>query len=540
MPAKVILKVLSGELGDSELVYDESLPIILGRARDCMPTVPNDKTYGTISRHHCMFDINPPNIRVRDMGSLNGTYVNGKSIGRRAAGQTPEEGRQAEYAEHDLKHGDQIGLGRRREAPLSFEVSIEQYYECDRCGKRLEDDIAAQCEREPGYLVCPECWPQEPTAPPPRKKDMGGPFDSFISSGSMEDVYEIEAPPQASAKGRFCACCNADVTHEAEGLGMGAYVCMECRENPRQIMHLLIDKANREELADLGSLKGYRLLDVIGSGGQGFVHLAEKIETGERVAIKMMLPQCVLNRRAQEKFVTEASNMLAFNHPNAVRVFSFGAYAGSFFYTMEYCEGGSADRLQKKMGGTLPVEIASHIILQTLDGLEAAASTPIKVVGKDGKVLAVHGLVHRDLKPQNIFLCGDEARPTAKIGDFGLAKAFESAGLAGYTRTGQMAGSPWFMARQQAVNYKYSKPEVDVYGAAASMYYMLTRQFPKDFPQGADPWRIVIEAKPVPILKRDPAISRKLAAVLDKALDDSKELAFKTAADLKAALQEAL
>ncbi len=69
---------------------------------------------------------------------------------------------------------------------------------------------------------------------------------------------------------------------------------------------------------------------------------------------------------------------------------------------------------------------------------------------------------------------------------------------------------------------------------------MLTRQFPKDFPQGADPWRIVIEAKPVPILKRDPAISRKLAAVLDKALDDSKELAFKTAADLKAALQEAL
>ena len=95
------------------------------------------------------------------------------------------------------------------------------------------------------------------------------------------------------------------------------------------------------------------------------------------------------------------------------------------------------------------------------------------------------------------------------------------------------------MARQQVLNYKYVRPEVDVWAAAATLYTMLTGHTPRDFPPGKDPWRLVLRTDPVPILDRGVALPTGLARVIDEALLDRPEIKFKSAAAFRAALESA-
>jgi serine/threonine-protein kinase len=95
------------------------------------------------------------------------------------------------------------------------------------------------------------------------------------------------------------------------------------------------------------------------------------------------------------------------------------------------------------------------------------------------------------------------------------------------------------MPRQQVINFKYSRPEVDVWALAASLYFMLTGQFVRDFLAGKDPWQLVLQNAPVPIRQRAPSIPAKLAEVIDLALIDKPQIHFKTAAELRQALEGA-
>jgi serine/threonine protein kinase len=153
----------------------------------------------------------------------------------------------------------------------------------------------------------------------------------------------------------------------------------------------------------------------------------------------------------------------------------------------------------------------------------------------DGNLGKGKGLVHRDLKPGNIFLTYQDGKITAKIGDYGLSKAFDLAGLSGQTRTGFRVGTPVFIPRQQVLDFKYAKPEVDVWAAAASLYYMLTGYYPRDF-TGNDIFLAVLRNKPVPIRDRNTNIPHKLAKVIDLSLIEEPEIHFKTAKAFKQAL----
>ena len=124
-----------------------------------------------------------------------------------------------------------------------------------------------------------------------------------------------------------------------------------------------------------------------------------------------------------------------------------------------------------------------------------------------------------------------------KVGDFGLAKAFDTAGLSGQTRTGSIAGTLSFMPRQQIVNFKYAKPEVDVWAMAASLYFMLTGTGPRDFPKGEDPCDVILRTSAIPIRQRNAKIPIKLAQVIDAALIDKPQINIKTAAELRRALE---
>lgn len=142
------------------------------------------------------------------------------------------------------------------------------------------------------------------------------------------------------------------------------------------------------------------------------------------------------------------------------------------------------------------------VVRQVLAGLAHAHRAELPALRQqDGTATLVRGLVHRDVKPANILLSGSgsDGRPVVKLADFGLAKAFERAGLSGHTRTGAMGGTIPFMARTQLIGYKYAGPEVDVWASAACLYWMLTGATPRDFPQHKDPIAVALREPVVPV-----------------------------------------
>ncbi len=287
-------------------------------------------------------------------------------------------------------------------------------------------------------------------------------------------------------------------------------------------------------------VQGYTILRILGEGGFGRVYLARHDQTGEQVALKVILPEIIdRDRDSIKQFLREMANTKALNHPNIVHMRDCGYYDNIFFLTLEYCNGGSLEDLIRQRG-KLPIDEALPIILQVLDGLEYAHKAEISHVKlADGNFGRAEGLVHRDLNPRNIFFAKTNGICIAKIGDFGLAKAFDLAGLSGLTQTDESAGTPHFMPRQQVLNFKYAKPEVDIWATAACLYYMLTGKFPRDF-ISEDPWEEVLNTQAVPIRERDPSIPDKLAELIDLALVDNPKIHFKNATDFKHELLKTL
>lgn len=292
-----------------------------------------------------------------------------------------------------------------------------------------------------------------------------------------------------------------------------------------------------DEFARVAELSQFELTRELGRGGMGTVYKAFERSTGAPRAIKIIRPHAEPGEAANRRVLREIENCLALEHPCVVQTYS-GGRAGSFYFiVMELCPGGSADQFFATHG---PLQAASAFKLLSgmLSGLEYAHSAPLRTTAEDGEPLLSSGLVHRDIKPQNIFIT-DGDRPHAKIGDFGLAKAFQLAGLSGLTNTGSSAGTPAFMPRQQVLDYKYASPAVDVWAAVATFYFMLTGSAPRDFPPGRDPWNVVWKTAPVPLGERGIPVPPHVAAVLDEALDDVTELRVTTIPAFRDALVQA-
>ncbi|NEO54300.1 MAG: protein kinase [Okeania sp. SIO3B5] len=441
MSAKVKLTIIQGSTIGKEYIFEERTTCIIGRHRDCKPRLPSDEQHRTISRYHCLLDINPPDIKVRDFASKNGTYVNGKKIGQRQSEHLSETTTKNNFPEYELKSGDQIQLGN-----TIFQVSLEE-----------------ETEMPPEMLDQPKTWQEKTVKLSTLRPSLG---DSTLTK-----------------------------------------------------------------------IPGYTALNLLGKGGCGEVYLARNNYTQELIALKTMLPEITNNPNAINRFLREIENTKALNHPNVVQLKDYHYSDRLFFFTLEYCNGGSIWNLMQDHGCRLSVDVAVPIILQALDGLEYAHNAEIPYVKKaDGSLSIGRGLVHRDIKPANIFLSNNVDNSTVvKIADYGLAKAFDLAGLSGQTITGNKGGTFPFMPRQQMIDFKYVKPEVDVWAMAATLYNMLTGVYPRDF-VGKDPILTVLQTKPVPIRQRNLSIPKSLAEVIDLALIDEPEIYFKTAKEFKQAL----
>lgn len=511
MPSKVILEMIQGDSVGQRHVFDERTTCIIGRSKDCMVRVPNNREHLPISRHHCLLDINPPDVRVRDFGSLNGTFVNGQKIGQRHKDQTPEEVAGQQFPEHDLQDGDEIRLRN-----TVFRVHIHPALRCAHCAAEIPDD--QQGAGRGGTLVC---------------------LCDTCKVKAKEELQQSQSPRKTVPEDvQLCTKCGRDIANETGANRQGEYICAACRSEPLELLRVLLRAATTGE-ENLMAIEGYEVIKELGRGGMGAVYLAQHKRTGQEVALKVMLPQVAASDLMARKFMREIENTKALRHPHVVRLHDSGCSRGTFFFTLDYCGGGSLDNLMERRGKTIRLAKALPLIYQVLDGLEYAHGVRVEVPLEDGSIRTVEGLVHRDLKPQNIFLSRGEEKYQAKVGDYGLAKAFDAAGLSGQTCTGTVAGTPHFMPRQQVLQFKFAKPEVDIWAAAASLYYILTGYPPRDFGKGKDPWQVVLQTKAVPIRERHAKIPERIADVIDEALIDDPEIRFKTAAEFKQALQEA-
>ena len=424
MSGQITLSVTEGQLKGKQFSFDSRTTCVIGRAIDCNIRIPNDEYHSAISRYHCLLDINPPDIRICDFGSLHGTYVNQKCIGKRREYQISSSASQVKSTEYDLHDGDEIKLSN-----TVFKVSI------------------AKRQSVPSTWMIP---PETGNLPP---------------------------QPQLAVKG------------------------------------------------NLGAIENYTKLNKLGQGGVGEVYLARNEVTKELVALKTLLPQVAVMPQMKEMFLREARNAKRLEHPNLVQLKDYCFSDGIFFFTMEYCDRGSVVDLMQARGGKLSLTEATSIILQVLDGLHYAHTEK--------------NLVHRDIKPGNIFLTVNHQKLVAKLGDYGLAKAFDLAGLSGQTLTGTKMGTPLFMPRQQVLDFKYVQPDVDVWATAATLYCMLTAKYPRNFAD-MEPMLAILKTQPIPIRQHNPALPQPLADLIDLALKDYPELHFKSALEFKHALSAVL
>jgi serine/threonine-protein kinase len=228
----------------------------------------------------------------------------------------------------------------------------------------------------------------------------------------------------------------------------------------------MTDAAQQVQTPTVGAVLGgrFRIVRRIGEGGMGVVLEAENTLTGKRVAIKWMHPQMAEQAGAAERMVREARASARVRHPNVVDVYDVVQEPGGIFLVMELLEGEPLSALLER-NDAQPHEIIRHL-LDAMRGVAAAHR---------------EGVIHRDIKPDNIFLARepDRALPIPKVLDFGISKLSDrdGAGLS-LTRTGMTLGTPMYMSYEQLAGVRDIDGRTDVYAFGVILYEALTGRPP--------------------------------------------------------------
>jgi serine/threonine protein kinase len=254
-----------------------------------------------------------------------------------------------------------------------------------------------------------------------------------------------------------------------------------------------------EELheAVLRTVGDYDLLNKIADGGMGSVYKARSNISGELVAIKIVPATMASNQVLLKRFEQEFKAASTLDHPNIVRALDFGYDGQSPYLVMEYVEGETlGQRIDRQ--GRLPEKEAVRIIAQIAQGLHKSHA---------------HGMVHRDVKPDNILIRPDGV---SKIADLGLVK--ESETDLNLTRTGRGLGTPQFMAPEQFRNAKNADSRCDIYSLAATLYMAVTGELPFRSCSPLDAWMKKVQNDYPPPRELNPHLSERLDWAIRRAM----------------------
>ena len=253
---------------------------------------------------------------------------------------------------------------------------------------------------------------------------------------------------------------------------------------------------------------GYRIMGTLGEGGMGIVYEAMQLSLDRTIALKVVRSDLARKEKFVERFLREAKVAARIDHPNVVTIYDTGEADGHLYMALQYVPGGDLGSRIKR-DGRLDEETALKIIAGCAKGLIAIHHT---------------GLVHRDIKPSNIFLTSEG---TPKIGDLGLARnIIDDEKL---TFTGDLVGTPSYMAPEQAKGLPDVDGRADIYSLGTSLYHLLTGTPPF---HGSSPFLIghqVISEVPPDPRELNRSMSPVVAAILHHAMQKDRNQRYQNA-----------
>jgi serine/threonine-protein kinase len=474
---RISLTVQAGQCEGKRFEFEGHDNFVVGRSPRANLSLPDEGKH--ISRIHCMIELNPPHCRLIDVGSTNGTLVNGQKI-----------------STVDLKDGDRITVGK-----TVLLVSVTSTAAAG--GKAVPRPQAA-----PAGLLPLREGPETIRV-------------AFASACGMPDstIYDPPVPAtgpggsgNGSAPGRCRVCAvplpEAGANGSAEPVSrVGSLLCPGCRQRIRSHPQ---------------PLPGYRLVRELGRGGLGVVYQALRAGDAALVALKTIKPAVPGTPEDHAGFLAAARALGTLSHPNIVQFHEMGEHAGLFHFAMECVPGRDVGHLVKQQRGPLPTARAVSLVCGLLQALDHAHS---------------RGFIHRDIKPGNLLVMQEAGRDVVKLADFGLSRIYQATPMSGLTLEGDLGGSPAFMAPEQFTELRSAFPAVDQYSAGALLYHLLTARYPYDFPERLEQkiMKILLE-DPVPIRARRPDLPEPLTAIIDRALARKPQDRYASAREMSRAL----
>lgn len=264
----------------------------------------------------------------------------------------------------------------------------------------------------------------------------------------------------------------------------------------------------------------FRLQEPLGRGGMGQVYLAEQLEVGRPVVIKLLHGQALSGSSGEARFKREAQALAQLNHPNIVQLYAFGRNDdGTAYLAMEYIAGRTLGTIVGERGA-LPETEVCEILVQLCDALIEAHK---------------YGVVHRDLKPDNVMISATQAG-RVKILDFGIAKLTRTAAPR-ITQNGEILGTPQYMAPEQLSEHATDE-RTDIYALGLIGYELLTGEVPFEADTALSLMMKVLNEPIVPPRQKAPEreVSPALDALIARCLEKDAAKRYQSAQELRDAL----
>ncbi|MCC7343221.1 MAG: serine/threonine protein kinase [Bryobacterales bacterium] len=257
----------------------------------------------------------------------------------------------------------------------------------------------------------------------------------------------------------------------------------------------------------------YEILGVLGAGGMGSVFKVRNVISDRVEALKVLLPNLAEHQDLKDRFLREIKTSASLEHTNIAGLRTAFQSGDMLLMVMEFVEGQTLD--QRMKGGPLPIDEAVRYTAQVLDALEYAHS---------------RGVVHRDIKPQNVMIT---PRGTAKLLDFGIAKASSDKQL---TMTGTTLGSLYYMSPEQ-IRGEHVDARADLYSLGITLYELVTGKRPFGGDSGFAIMAEHLQKQPVPPVELDSRVPPALNSVILRSLAKSAADRYQDAAEFRAALR---